>query len=75
MPQSATLTRIGSKIKVNLDKIRDRIPADLVTQLESDPRGTVKDYKMTDGIGGIGVVLEFNNGVKHWFFEDEIKGN
>ena len=60
MPQSATLTRIGSKIKVNLDKIRDRIPADLVTQLESDPRGTVKDYKMTDGTG-IGVVIEFSN--------------
>ena len=75
MPQPATLTRIGSKIKVNLDKVRDRIPANLVAQLETDPRGTVKDYKMTDGIGGIGVVIEFNNGQKHWFFEDEIKGS
>tara|TARA_Y100001968_G_scaffold314963_2_gene341023 strand:+ start:20766 stop:20993 length:228 start_codon:yes stop_codon:yes gene_type:complete len=75
MPKPETLTRIGSKIKVNLDKVRDRIPANLIAQLESNPSGTVKDYKMTDGIGGIGVVLEFNNGQKHWFFEDEIQGN
>ena len=75
MPQNATLTRIGSKIKVNLDRVRDRIPADLIAQLESNPRGTVKDYKMTDGIGGIGVVIEFDNGKKHWFFEDEINGS
>tara|TARA_Y100001968_G_C19189258_1_gene634360 strand:- start:147 stop:374 length:228 start_codon:yes stop_codon:yes gene_type:complete len=75
MPKPATLTRIGSRIKVNLDRVRDRIPANLIIQLENDPRGTVKDYKMTDGIGGIGVVIEFNNGQKHWFFEDEIKAS
>tara|TARA_Y100001968_G_scaffold83898_1_gene74953 strand:- start:1281 stop:1508 length:228 start_codon:yes stop_codon:yes gene_type:complete len=73
MPQPATLTRIGSTIKVNLDRVRDRIPQNLITQIEKDPRGTVKDYKMTDGIGGIGVVIEFKDGQKHWFFEDEIK--
>ena len=72
MPQPATLTRIGSTIKVNLDKVRDRIPQDLITQIEEDPRGTVKDYKMTDGTG-IGVVIELRNGKKTWFFEDEIK--
>ncbi len=72
MPKPATLTRIGSKIKVNLDRVRDRIPPNLINQLKTDPRGTVRDYKMTDGTG-IGVVLEFNNGQKVWFFEDEIK--
>ena len=72
MPKPVTLTKIGSKIKVNLDMVRDRIPSNLITQLESDPRGTVRDYKMTDGTG-IGVVIEFSNGQKNWFFEDEIK--
>ena len=72
MPQKLTLTRIGSKIKVNLDRVRDRIPSNLIELLESDPNGTVRDYKMTDG-KGIGVVLEFSNGQKNWFFEDEIK--
>ena len=74
MPQAATLTRIGSKIKVNLDRVRDRIPPSLIQQLEVDPRGTVRDYKMTDGTG-IGVVIELSNGQKSWFFEDEIKGS
>ena len=43
-----------------------------VDQLSQDPRGTVIDYKMTDGRGGIGVVLKMNDGSKQWFFEDEI---
>ena len=72
MPKPATLTRIGSKIKVNLDRVRDRIPPSLIETLEADPRGTVRDYKMTDGTG-IGVVIEFSNGQKNWFFEEEIK--
>ncbi len=72
MPQPAALTRIGSTIKVNLDRVRDRIPQDLIAQIEADPRGTVKDYKMTDGTG-IGVVIELRDGQKTWFFEDEIK--
>ena len=71
MPKATTLTRIGAKIKVNLEKVRDRIPPNLIKQLETDPRGTVKDYKMTDGTG-IGLVLELSDGTKSWFFQDEI---
>ena len=72
MSKPATLTRIGSTVKINLDQVRDRIPENLMTLLEQDPRGTVKDYKMTDGTG-IGVVIELRNGERTWFFEDEIK--
>ncbi len=72
MSQASTLTRIGSKIKVNLEQVRDRIPTNLIAQLTNDPRGTVLDYKMTDG-GGIGVVLELSDGTKTWFFEDEVR--
>ena len=71
MPKAPSLTKIGSKIKVVVDKVRDRIPAKLLNQLIKDPRGKVLDYKMTDG-RGIGVILEFSNGIKCWFFEDEI---
>ena len=71
MPQPATLTRIGSTIKINLDRVRDRIPPNLSEQLSKDPRGTVIDYKMTDG-GGVGVVLKLSDGTQKWFFEDEI---
>ena len=72
MAKPTSLSRIGSKIKINIERVRDRIPSDLIDQLSQDPRGTVVDYKMTDGRGGIGVVLKMNDGSKQWFFEDEI---
>ncbi len=72
MAKPSSLSRIGSKIKIDIERVRDRIPSYLIDQLTNDPRGTVIDYKMTDGIGGIGVVIKMNNGSKHWFFEDEI---
>ena len=72
MPQSANLTKIGSRVKIDLNKVKDRISGNLVQKISSDPRATVMDYKMTDGIGGIGVVIKMNDGSKHWFFEDEV---
>jgi hypothetical protein len=52
-------------------RVRDRIPANLVAALKSDPTGTVKDYRVTDG-KGIGVVVDLTAGGSTWFFEDEI---
>ena len=72
MPKAAALNRIGSTVKVNLDKVRDRIPVKLLNQLSDDPRGRVVDYKMTDGLG-IGVILKLSDGSTSWFFEDEVK--
>ena len=60
---------IGSTVRVL--RVRDRIPADLVSALKSDPTGTVKGYRVTDG-KGIGVVVELNAGGTTWFFDDEI---
>ena len=71
MAKPASLTRIGSKIKINIERVRDRIPSDLINQLSEDPRGTVMDYKMTDG-RGIGLVLKLKDGSQNWFFEDEV---
>ena len=71
MPQAATLSRIGAQVKVELDLVKDRIPANLIQSLSVNPRGKVVDYKMTDGTG-IGVVLELSDGTTSWFFNDEI---
>jgi len=60
---------IGSKVRVL--RVRDRIPADLVSTLKADPTGTVKDFRVTDG-KGIGVVLELAGGRTLWLFDDEI---
>ncbi len=72
MPKAATLSRIGSTVKVNLDKVRDRIPSKLLNQLSDNPRGKILDYKMTDGMG-IGFVLQLSDGSTSWFFDDEVK--
>ncbi len=71
MSQAVIQNRIGSRVKVELDRVRDRIPSKLIKQLTEDPRGKVVNYKMTDGMG-IGVVLELSDGTTSWFFEDEI---
>ena len=71
MSQAATLQRIGSNVRVDLERVRDRIPATLLRLLSNNPRGKIIDYKMTDGTG-IGVVLELGDGSTSWFFIDEI---
>ena len=71
MSQAATNLRIGSKVRIDLDSVRERIPSSLVEVLKKDPRGTLVDFKMTDG-QGIGVVLEFSDGTISWFFDNEI---
>ena len=71
MSQAATNLRVGSKVRINLDSVKERIPNNLIELLKKDPRGTLVDFKMTDGMG-IGVVLEFSDGTISWFFENEI---
>ncbi len=68
MAQAATIN-VGSKVRVT--RVRDRIPADLVTALKADATGTVKGFRTVDG-KGIGVVLELAGGKTAWFFDDEV---
>jgi len=71
MPKFSALNRIGSRVRVRLDQVRDRIPSNLLKQLSNNPQGKVIDYKMTDGTG-IGLILEFSDGSTSWFFPEEI---
>ena len=71
MAKAATLTRIGSNVRVQVDQVRDRIPKNLLQKLKNNPRGKVVDYKMTDGTD-IGLVLELSDGSTSWFFNEEI---
>ena len=68
MAQAATIN-VGSKVRIT--RVRDRIPADLVSALKADASGTVKGFRTVDG-KGIGVVVELANGTTTWFFDDEI---
>ena len=71
MPQTVNLTKIGSRVKIDLEKVKDRISANLIDKISGDPRATVTDYKMTDG-GGVGLVVTLSDGTKNWFFDNEI---
>ncbi len=71
MTQASALNRIGSTVRVDLERVRDRIPSNLIQLLTDNPRGRVVDYKMTDG-GSIGLVLELSGGTTSWFFDDEV---
>jgi hypothetical protein len=68
MAQAATIN-VGSKVRVL--RVRDRIPAELVETLKSDPTGTVTGFRTVDG-QGIGVVVDLAGGSSAWFFDDEI---
>ena len=65
------LLDIGSTVKIDIERIQDKIPTDLKKTLFINSIAKVSDYKITDGTG-IGFLLELSNGSKHWFFNHEI---
>ena len=72
MVKTKFLPRIGSKVKINFEKVKDRLPTKLVEQIESNPKAVIVGYKMTDG-RSIGLILKFNSGQENWFFPEEIE--
>jgi Protein of unknown function (DUF2862) len=59
---------IGQKVKVV--RLRDRVSPEIASRLGKI--GTVKDFKLMDGMG-IGMVVQFDDQFSTWFFEDELK--
>ena len=70
MVNSETLVK-GQKLKVQLNKVKDRLPRNILIQLTIDPYGKLVGYKMVDG-NSFGLVLELSNGTTSWFFENEL---
>jgi hypothetical protein len=60
---------LGQKVKVR--RLRDRMPANIVSKLKANPVGTVDSFRMVDG-SGVGLVVKFD-GFATWFFEDELE--
>ena len=71
MINSETLIK-GQKLRIELDKVFDRLPKKILAELESEPYGVwTGGYKMVDG-NSFGLVLELKDGRKMWFFESEL---
>ncbi|AAQ00049.1 MULTISPECIES: DUF2862 domain-containing protein [Prochlorococcus] len=61
----------GQKLKVDLDKLNDRLPKNVLNLLKNEPIGLLVGYKMVDG-NQFGLVLQLKSGLNQWFFEDEL---
>jgi len=72
MADTKLLPKIGSKIKINIDKVNDRISQKLMEQIFSNPKAVITGYKMTDG-RSIGLIVKFQSGEENWFFPEEIE--
>jgi len=71
MAKTKLLPKIGSKVKINIDAVKDRIPIKLMEQITTSPNAIVVGYKMTDG-RSIGLIVKFDNNQENWFFPEEI---
>ena len=72
MAETKVLPKIGSKVKININKVKDRLPAKLIDQISSNQRVMISGYKMTDG-NSIGINAKLQNGEESWFFPEEIE--
>ena len=72
MAETKLLPKIGIKVKININKVKDRLPAKLIEEISSNPRVITTGYKMTDG-RSIGITVRLQNGKENWFFPEEIE--
>ena len=61
----------GQILKVDLNKVKDRIPENIKTIIKNNPYGKLVGYKMVDG-NQFGLALEIERGRVIWFFENEL---
>jgi len=72
MAEAKVLPKIGSKVKININKVKDRLPEKLIDQISSNPKAIITGYKMTDG-RSIGITVKLQSGDEKWFFPEEIE--
>ena len=72
MANTKLLPKIGSKVTINFEKVKDRLPTKLIEEITSNPKAEIVGYKMTDG-RSIGLIIRFNSGQENWFFPEEIE--
>tara|TARA_Y100001978_G_scaffold154560_1_gene140022 strand:+ start:53 stop:277 length:225 start_codon:yes stop_codon:yes gene_type:complete len=72
MANTQLLPKIGSKVKINIDKVKDRLPIKLIEKISKNSKAIIVGYKMTDG-RSIGLIVKFDSGEENWFFPEEIE--
>ena len=72
MMEFLDLVKIGSPVNINVNLSKDRLSSKTLSAIKDSSSFKVKDFRLTDG-KGVGVIVEFSNGVEEWFFENEIE--
>ena len=67
---SSTLKK-GQSLKVETNKVKDRLPKEILSVIKKYPVVELVGYKMVDG-NQFGLVVRLKNGEISWFFENEL---
>jgi Protein of unknown function (DUF2862) len=62
------MVEVGQKVR--LRRLREQPPKEVVEKLGKT--GVIQGYKMVDG-SGVGFVVQFDDQLTTWFFEDELE--
>ncbi len=71
MIKDSSKLKEGQLLKVDLEKVTDRLPNKLIKRLSENSFGKLVGYKMVDG-NQFGLVLKLEIGTSQWFFEEEL---
>tara|TARA_B100000700_G_scaffold329273_1_gene450305 strand:- start:337 stop:567 length:231 start_codon:yes stop_codon:yes gene_type:complete len=71
MIEDSSRLKKGQALKVDILKVKDRLPSALFNEIESSPVGELVGWKMVDG-NSFGLVILFKSGSSFWFFEEEL---
>ena len=63
--------RKGQSLKIEINEVKDRLPAKVIKTIKKDPIVELVGYKMVDG-NQFGLVVKLQNGEINWFFEKEL---
>ena len=71
MIEDSTTLKKGQNLKIDIDELKDRLPANMIEMIRKEPVVELVGYKMVDG-NQFGLVVKFQNGEINWFFEKEL---
>ena len=61
----------GQTLRVEITEVEDRLPKNIIKQIQEDPIVELVGYKMVDG-NQFGLAVKLKNGDVNWFFENEL---
>ena len=71
MIEDSSKLQKGQLLRVDINKVNDRLPQNILEIINKEPIVELIGYKMVDG-NQFGLVVKFQNGEINWFFEREL---